>query len=43
MSALAKSVHEFNVWTKNHPNLDIVILPLRDGLSIMTYNAPKLN
>ena len=40
MNALAKSVHEFNVWVTNHPNLDSVILPLRDGLSIMTYNAP---
>ena len=41
MIALAQSLHNFNKWTSSHPDLESVILPFRDGLSIFKYNEPK--
>ena len=41
MLALAASMHEFNLFVKNHPNLESVLLPLRDGLTVIKYNSPK--
>jgi len=31
------AIRVFNAWVKNHPELKQVILPLRDGVSLITY------
>lgn len=41
MIAIAVAMHEFNLFVKNHPNLETVVFPLRDGLTVIKYNAPK--
>jgi len=41
MNNLAKSMHDFNSFVAGHPNLRPVLLPLRDGLSIIRYVASK--
>ena len=37
MQDLADTMHQFNSFIKNQPNLRQLILPLRDGLSIIQY------
>lgn len=42
MKVLAEVMHGFNKWVSEHPNLESVVLPLRDGLTIIRYRAtPK--
>ena len=42
MIAIAVAMHDFNLFVKNHPNLESVIFPLRDGLTVIKYNSlPK--
>ena len=38
MKLLAKIMHDFNVFVNSHPALHPVILPLRDGLTIVRYS-----
>eukprot|EP00592_Proboscia_alata_P012620 CAMPEP_0194391822 /NCGR_PEP_ID=MMETSP0174-20130528/117962_1 /TAXON_ID=216777 /ORGANISM="Proboscia alata, Strain PI-D3" /LENGTH=293 /DNA_ID=CAMNT_0039186565 /DNA_START=133 /DNA_END=1014 /DNA_ORIENTATION=- len=33
------AIREFNLWVKEHPNLRQVILPMRDGVSIVVHDA----
>lgn len=40
MRKLAKSMHEFNSFVNAHPALHPLLLPLRDGLSLVLYQ-PK--
>jgi len=35
--AFGESIRDFNLWVKNHPHLTQVILPIRDGVSIIMY------
>ena len=37
LRALAQSMHEFNEWAAAHPRLHAVMLPLRDGLTVMRF------
>jgi caffeoyl-CoA O-methyltransferase len=39
--ALARSMHDFNVYVSNHLKLSTVILPIRDGLSCIRYQEKK--
>ncbi len=39
MRALAESMHSFNAYIAGEPRLQQVMLPLRDGLSIVRYSA----
>ena len=39
MSALAESMHTFNSFVNQHPRLHPVMLPLRDGLTVIRYSA----
>jgi predicted sulfurtransferase/predicted O-methyltransferase YrrM len=35
---LAKAMHSFNQFVRQHPKLTTVVLPIRDGLSCIRYN-----
>jgi len=37
LAALAASMHAFNAWAAAHPHLTPVMLPLRDGLTVVRY------
>ena len=39
MESLAEVMHMFNKWVAEHPKLDSVVLPLRDGLTVIRYKA----
>ena len=39
MKVLANTMHKFNTFIREHPNLSPVILPLRDGLTIIRYDT----
>jgi predicted O-methyltransferase YrrM len=41
MKALAAAMHDFNTFVSNHANLQTVMIPLRDGLTLIRYIAPK--
>jgi predicted O-methyltransferase YrrM len=41
MRALAAAMHSFNAYVATEPRLQPVMLPLRDGLSIIRY-SPRL-
>jgi hypothetical protein len=32
---IADELHEYNIYAKNDPRVDTVLLPLRDGITIM--------
>ncbi len=36
--AIANSMHELNYYINHHPSLSQLILPIRDGLSVIQYN-----
>lgn len=36
--AFGNSIRDFNLWIKHHPSLQQVILPMRDGVSIIMHN-----
>lgn len=38
--ALAESMHAFNAFVAAEPRLQVVMLPVRDGLSVIRYRAP---
>jgi len=38
LAALAASMHAFNAWAAAHPHLAPVMLPLRDGLTVVRYS-----
>ena len=38
MVKLANQMHAFNSFVSNHPSLEQVVLPIRDGLSILRYS-----
>jgi len=37
--AFGEAIKEFNLWVKNHPNLRQVILPMRDGVTVVVHDA----
>lgn len=37
--AFGDAIKEFNLWVKNHPNLRQVILPMRDGVTVVVHDA----
>lgn len=37
MRTLAKAMHLFNTYCRDHPRLEPLLLPIRDGLSIVRY------
>ena len=39
MNAIAEKMHEFNTWLAEHPQLSAMMLPLRDGLTVIRYKA----
>jgi predicted O-methyltransferase YrrM len=41
MQKIASKVHTFNEYVNNHPNLCSLLLPLRDGLTILTYSSVR--
>merc|ERR1719336_2871673 len=36
--AFGEAIKEFNAWVRNHEELQQVVLPLRDGVSIISYH-----
>ena len=43
MQQLAKALHAFNSHCREHPLLSPVLLPIRDGLTVVRYNPPPLS
>ena len=41
MIAIAIAMNDFNIFVRNHPNLEAVMFPLRDGLTVIRYNSTK--
>ncbi|KAJ1431973.1 hypothetical protein B484DRAFT_448110 [Ochromonadaceae sp. CCMP2298] len=41
MRSLAVSLHAFNRFAQTHPQLQPVMLPLRDGLTLIRYSNPQ--
>lgn len=41
MRVLAESVHQFNTFVADEPRLQQLMLPIRDGLSIIRYSGPQ--
>lgn len=38
---IAKKVHELNEFLLNHPRLRSLLLPIRDGFTILQYIPPN--
>lgn len=39
--AFGEAIREFNLWVAAHPELEQVVLPLRDGVSMVAYRPQK--
>jgi hypothetical protein len=37
MAEIAAITHKLNIYCQAHPDLSTLMLPLRDGLTVMTY------
>ncbi|KAJ8293585.1 Sulfate adenylyltransferase [Rhodotorula toruloides] len=36
-----KGVHEFNEYVRNHPDLQVAMLPIRDGITVIRRRIPR--
>ena len=41
MERMTEAMHDFNVYVKGLSVLQAVVLPLRDGLTVMRYRSPR--
>ena len=41
MERMTEAMHDFNVYVKGLSVLHAVVLPLRDGLTVMRYRSPR--
>jgi predicted O-methyltransferase YrrM len=42
MRDIATAVHDFNAFVAREPSLKVVLLPLRDGLTVLRYTSPQV-